>query len=150
LPIVVLFGGLFIAADAVLQAARHGGGAGSAPRLVARVRRRGRVDARRGFFELVAVSLLVLPVVLGANALVRDRLWLVRSLSALLVASFAVGALVSRAVCSPTPRRRRCARLERVALARARTSARTPPRAAAPRRQRVRRSRRGGRVPQSG
>jgi hypothetical protein len=40
--------------------------------------------ARHGFFELVAVSLLVLPVLLAANALARGRL--VRSLSVLLVA----------------------------------------------------------------
>jgi hypothetical protein len=42
--------------------------------------------ARHGFFELVAVSVLVLPVVLAANALARDRLRLVRTLSAVLVA----------------------------------------------------------------
>lgn len=42
--------------------------------------------ARHGFFELVAVSLLVLPVLLGANALVRDRPRLVRALSVSLVA----------------------------------------------------------------
>jgi hypothetical protein len=42
--------------------------------------------ARHGFFELVAVSVLVLPVVLAANALARDRVKLVRTLSALLVA----------------------------------------------------------------
>src|SRR5947207_2456783 len=41
--------------------------------------------ARHGFFELVVVSLLVLPVVLAANALARDRLRLVRLLSAALV-----------------------------------------------------------------
>jgi hypothetical protein len=40
--------------------------------------------ARHGFFELVAVSLLVLPVVLAANALARGRV--VRGLSALLLA----------------------------------------------------------------
>jgi hypothetical protein len=40
--------------------------------------------ARHGFFELVAVSLLVLPVLLAANALARDRL--VRGLSFALVA----------------------------------------------------------------
>jgi Domain of unknown function (DUF4173) len=42
--------------------------------------------ARHGFFELVAVSLLVLPVILAANAVVRDRVQLVRRLSAVLVA----------------------------------------------------------------
>ena len=42
--------------------------------------------ARHGFFELVAVSLLVLPVILAANAVVRDRVQLVRRLSATLVA----------------------------------------------------------------
>src|SRR5579872_546819 len=42
--------------------------------------------ARQGFFELVVVSVLVLPVVLGANALARDRLRLVRALSVVLVA----------------------------------------------------------------
>jgi len=42
--------------------------------------------ARHGFFELVAVSLLVLPVILGANALARDRVKLVRRLSAVLIA----------------------------------------------------------------
>lgn len=40
--------------------------------------------ARHGFFELVAVSALVLVVIVGANALVRSRL--VRALSAILVA----------------------------------------------------------------
>ena len=40
--------------------------------------------ARHGFFELVAVSALVLVVIVGANALVRSRL--VRALSAVLVA----------------------------------------------------------------
>ena len=40
--------------------------------------------ARHGFFELVAVSALVLVVILGANALVRSRV--VRALSATLVA----------------------------------------------------------------
>jgi hypothetical protein len=39
--------------------------------------------ARHGFFELVAVSTLVLVVIVGANALVRSRL--VRTLSAILV-----------------------------------------------------------------
>jgi hypothetical protein len=42
--------------------------------------------ARHGFFELVAVSLLVLPVILAANAVVQDRVQLVRRLSAVLVA----------------------------------------------------------------
>lgn len=42
--------------------------------------------ARHGFFELVVVSVLVLPVVLAANALARDRVRLVRTLSAVLVA----------------------------------------------------------------
>ena len=42
--------------------------------------------ARHGFFELVAVSLLVLPVLLAANALVRERPRIVRVLSAVLVA----------------------------------------------------------------
>ena len=40
--------------------------------------------ARHGFFELVAVSALVLVVIIGANALVRSRI--VRALSAVLVA----------------------------------------------------------------
>lgn len=40
--------------------------------------------ARHGFFELVAVSALVLVVIVGANALVRSRL--VRAMSAVLVA----------------------------------------------------------------
>jgi hypothetical protein len=47
--------------------------------------------ARHGFFELVAVSILVLPVVLGANALTKSRT--VRVLSALLVALELVVAL---------------------------------------------------------
>jgi uncharacterized protein DUF4153 len=42
--------------------------------------------ARHGFFELVAVSVLVLPVLLAANALVRERQRLVRVLSGSLVA----------------------------------------------------------------
>jgi hypothetical protein len=42
--------------------------------------------ARHGFFELVAVSLLVLPVILAANAVVQARVQLVRRLSAVLVA----------------------------------------------------------------
>ncbi|MFL5964590.1 MAG: DUF4153 domain-containing protein [Gaiellaceae bacterium] len=42
--------------------------------------------ARHGFFELVAVSVLVLPVLLAANALARDRERLVRALSGVLVA----------------------------------------------------------------
>ena len=42
--------------------------------------------ARHGFFELVVVSVLVLPVLLAANALARDRKRLVRALSAVLVA----------------------------------------------------------------
>jgi hypothetical protein len=42
--------------------------------------------ARHGFFELVVVSVLVLPVLLAANALVRDRKQVVRALSAALVA----------------------------------------------------------------
>jgi hypothetical protein len=42
--------------------------------------------ARHGFFELVAVSVLVLPVLLAANALARDRKRLVRAFSAVLVA----------------------------------------------------------------
>lgn len=41
--------------------------------------------ARHGFFELVAVSLLVVPVVLVANGVARDRRNLVRGLCALLV-----------------------------------------------------------------
>jgi hypothetical protein len=41
--------------------------------------------ARHGFFELVAVSVLVLPVLLAANALARDRKGLVRALSGVLV-----------------------------------------------------------------
>ncbi len=41
--------------------------------------------ARHGFFELVAVSVLVLPVLLGANALVRNRVRVVRALSFTLV-----------------------------------------------------------------
>jgi hypothetical protein len=41
--------------------------------------------ARHGFFELVAVSVLVLPVLMAANALARDRKHLVRALSAVLV-----------------------------------------------------------------
>jgi hypothetical protein len=41
--------------------------------------------ARHGFFELVAVTVLVVPVVLAANTLARDRLRLVRALSAVLV-----------------------------------------------------------------
>jgi hypothetical protein len=41
--------------------------------------------ARHGFFELVAVTVLVVPVVLAANTLARDRLRAVRSLSAALV-----------------------------------------------------------------
>jgi hypothetical protein len=41
--------------------------------------------ARHGFFELVAVSVLLLPVLLGANALVRDRVRIVRALSFTLV-----------------------------------------------------------------
>jgi len=47
--------------------------------------------ARHGFFELVVVSLLVLPVLLAANALVRTRS--VRVLSAVLVALELVVAL---------------------------------------------------------
>jgi hypothetical protein len=42
--------------------------------------------ARQGFFQLVVVSLLVLPVLLAANALARDRKRLVRALSGALVA----------------------------------------------------------------
>jgi hypothetical protein len=42
--------------------------------------------ARHGFFELVAVSVLVLPVLLAANALARDRKRLVRAFSGVLVA----------------------------------------------------------------
>lgn len=41
--------------------------------------------ARHGFFELVVVSVLVLPVLLAANALARDRKRLVRGLSGVLV-----------------------------------------------------------------
>jgi hypothetical protein len=41
--------------------------------------------ARHGFFELVAVAVLVLPVLLIANAVVRERTRIVRSLSALLI-----------------------------------------------------------------
>jgi hypothetical protein len=41
--------------------------------------------ARHGFFELVAVVMLVLPVLLVANAVVRERTRVVRFLSALLV-----------------------------------------------------------------
>jgi hypothetical protein len=41
--------------------------------------------ARHGFFELVVVSVLVLPVLLAANALARDRKRLVRGLSGALV-----------------------------------------------------------------
>jgi hypothetical protein len=41
--------------------------------------------ARHGFFELVAVSVLLLPVLLGANALVRSRVRVVRALSLTLV-----------------------------------------------------------------
>lgn len=41
--------------------------------------------ARHGFFELLAVSALVVPCVLAANALARDRLVLVRALSAVLI-----------------------------------------------------------------
>jgi hypothetical protein len=41
--------------------------------------------ARHGFFELVAVSVLVVPVVLAANMLARKRVRIVRSLSAALV-----------------------------------------------------------------
>jgi hypothetical protein len=41
--------------------------------------------ARHGFFELVAVTVLVVPVVLAANTLARDRLRAVRGLSAALV-----------------------------------------------------------------
>jgi hypothetical protein len=41
--------------------------------------------ARHGFFELVAVAMLVLPVLLIANAVVRERTRLVRGLSALLI-----------------------------------------------------------------
>jgi hypothetical protein len=42
--------------------------------------------ARHGFFELVAVSVLVLPVLLAANALARDRKRLIRAFSGVLVA----------------------------------------------------------------
>jgi hypothetical protein len=41
--------------------------------------------ARHGFFELVAVALLVVPVLLMANSVVRERPQVVRALSALLV-----------------------------------------------------------------
>lgn len=41
--------------------------------------------ARHGFFELLAVTALVVPLVLAANALARERRQLVRSLSAALV-----------------------------------------------------------------
>jgi hypothetical protein len=41
--------------------------------------------ARHGFFELVVVSVLVLPVLLVANALVQDRKRLVRAFSGVLV-----------------------------------------------------------------
>jgi hypothetical protein len=41
--------------------------------------------ARHGFFELVAVSVLLLPVLLGANALVRGRVRIVCALSFTLV-----------------------------------------------------------------
>jgi hypothetical protein len=49
--------------------------------------------ARQGFFQLVVVSLLVLPVLLAANALARDRKHLVRALSGALVALELVVAL---------------------------------------------------------
>jgi hypothetical protein len=49
--------------------------------------------ARHGFFELVAVSVLVLPVLLAANALARDRKRLVRAFSGVLVALELVVAL---------------------------------------------------------
>jgi hypothetical protein len=49
--------------------------------------------ARHGFFELVAVSVLVLPVLLAANALTRDRKRLVRAFSGVLVALELVVAL---------------------------------------------------------
>ena len=42
--------------------------------------------ARHGFFELVAVSVLVVPVILVANATVRDRIRAVRVLSGTLIA----------------------------------------------------------------
>jgi hypothetical protein len=42
--------------------------------------------ARHGFFELVVVTVLVVPVVLAANVLARDRVLAVRGLSAGLVA----------------------------------------------------------------
>ena len=42
--------------------------------------------ARHGFFELLAVSALVVPVVLVANTVARERLALVRGLSAALIA----------------------------------------------------------------
>lgn len=42
--------------------------------------------ARHGFFELLAVSALVVPCVLTANAIARERLALVRALSAVLIA----------------------------------------------------------------
>ena len=41
--------------------------------------------ARHGFFELVVVAMLVLPVLLLANAIVRERTRIVRGLSALLI-----------------------------------------------------------------
>ena len=41
--------------------------------------------ARHGFFELVVVALLVLPVLLVANAVVRERTYVVRGLSAVLI-----------------------------------------------------------------
>jgi hypothetical protein len=49
--------------------------------------------ARQGFFQLVVVSVLVLPVLLAANALARDRKRLVRALSGALVALELVVAL---------------------------------------------------------
>jgi hypothetical protein len=49
--------------------------------------------ARHGFFELVVVSVLVLPVLLAPNALARDRKRLVRSFSGVLVALELVVAL---------------------------------------------------------
>jgi hypothetical protein len=42
--------------------------------------------ARHGFFELLAVSALVVPVVLAANLVARDRIGTVRALSLVLVA----------------------------------------------------------------
>jgi hypothetical protein len=42
--------------------------------------------ARHGFFELLAVSALVVPVVLAANAFARERVALVRLLSGVLIA----------------------------------------------------------------